>query len=160
MASYDLRFRPFRATDAPRLERWLQGAGMPLPESLPRQVWAQRIAGGDARIQALTAMAGRVAIGFLRLDLAPDRSAELTLIVDPRHRRRGIGRLLVEKALEEARRLGLRRLSALVRPDNEPALRLFTETGFEPSATRVVGFECLARVVHRADRERPLEIVP
>ena len=133
---------------------------MPLPESVPRAVWAARIAGGDARIQALTALAGRSAIGFVRLDLAPDRSAELTLIIDPRHRRRGGGCALVEKALDEARRLGLRRLCALVRPDNEPALRLFADCGFESTATRVVGFVHLARVVHRADRESPLEIVP
>ena len=133
---------------------------MPLPGSVARQVWANRMAGGDSRIHALAALHGRFAIGFLRLDLAPDRSAELTLIVDPRHRRRGVGRLLVERALDEARRRGLRRLVALVRPDNEAALRLFADCGFEPSGSHVVGFEHLARVVHNADRERPIEIVP
>ncbi len=133
---------------------------MPIPDSVPRAVWSARMAGGDARIHALAAMQGRMPIGFVRLDLAPDRSAELTLIVDPRHRRRRIGHALVERALEEARRLGLRRIVALVRPENEPALRLFAAQGFEPSGTRMIGFEHLVRVVHRADRERPLEIVP
>lgn len=146
--------------DAPRLERWLAAAGMPLPDRVARDVWAGRMAGGDARIHALAGLVGRVAVGFVRMDLAPDRCAELTLIVDPRLRRRGLGRQLVERALVEARRLGLRRLVALVRPENDPALRLFGEHGFETSGVRVVGFEHLARVVHRADRERPLEIVP
>lgn len=155
-----ISFRPFRALDAPRLERWLSEAGMPLPETMPREVWADRMAGGDPRIRAYAARAGRAIAGFLRLDLAPDRSAELTLIVDAQRRREGIGRVLLEHGLEVARSLGIRRVVALVRHDNEPALRLFAACGYEAGGSLVLGFQHLARVVHRGDRERPLEIVP
>lgn len=160
MPSQSLKFRPFDATDAPRLERWLRDAGMPLPDRLARHIWATRMAGGDPRIVAFAALAGRTPVGFVRLDLAPDRSGDVTLIVDPRQRRRGIGSALVEHALMVARSRGLSRLVAAVRPENEAALRLFGDAGFEPSGATVVGFVHLARFVHRGDRERPLEIVP
>lgn len=160
MTTVPISFRAFRVADAPRLERWLTAAGMPLPDRVSRDVWADRMSGGDPRIHALAAIAVRTAVAFLRLDLAPDRSAELTLIVDPRHRRRGVGAQLVERAIAEARRIGLRRLAAMVRPENDAALRLFANHGFEPSAVRMIGFLHLARVVHRADTERPLEITP
>lgn len=52
---------------------------------------------------------GCVALTIIWADLAEIRS----LAVDDEHRRKGIGRGLVEWAVEEARRLGIRRLFAL-----------------------------------------------
>ncbi len=55
------------------------------------------------------AVAGCGAIEIFTEDLGEIRS----LVVDDRYKRRGYGRLLVERLLEEARRIGLRRVMAL-----------------------------------------------
>ena len=99
-------------------------------------------------------------VGFLRLDLAPDSTAEVTVLVAPLWRRRGIGRALLERVLEESRRRGLHRLVALVRRSSPAALTFFGEAGFVESGRAVPPFVHLVRVVHRAAAQPPLEIAP
>jgi len=53
------------------------------------------------------------------------------LVVDRECRRRGLGRMLVEAACEEARRRGARRLSLRVLGHNVAARRLYESCGFE-----------------------------
>jgi ribosomal protein S18 acetylase RimI-like enzyme len=55
---------------------------------------------------------------------------ELSLAVAPDHRRRGLGRDLLEHALRQAKEAGHRQVSLSVEPDN-PALRLYKRLGFE-----------------------------
>ena len=57
-------------------------------------------------------------------------TAELSVYVDERHRRHGIGRALLEKAIAEARSLGIGAFVGLIFAHNEPSLRLFSELGF------------------------------
>lgn len=54
------------------------------------------------------------------------------LIVNKTFRNRGIGRLLLEYACEEARRRKFCRITLEVRIDNEPAKRLYRSLGFGP----------------------------
>ena len=61
--------------------------------------------------------------------VAPD-VPELSLAVAPEHRRRGLGRDLLEHALRRAEEAGHRQVSLSVEPDN-PALRLYERLGFE-----------------------------
>ncbi|HVM45475.1 MAG TPA: GNAT family N-acetyltransferase [Candidatus Thermoplasmatota archaeon] len=58
-------------------------------------------------------------------------TAEVSVYVAPEARRAGLARTLLEHALAEAPRLGLRRLVARVFGHNEPSLRLFERHGFE-----------------------------
>jgi HAD superfamily hydrolase (TIGR01509 family) len=67
----------------------------------------------------------RPGYGFVAADVP-----ELSLAVVPEHRRRGLGRDLVEHALLQAKEAGHRQLSLSVEPDN-PALRLYERLGFE-----------------------------
>ncbi len=53
------------------------------------------------------------------------------LAVDPAFRRRGIGRLLVQAAMTEARRRGARKISLRVLATNPSAQRLYRSCGFE-----------------------------
>jgi ribosomal protein S18 acetylase RimI-like enzyme len=154
-----LAFRPFEAGDLPLLEAWLAEARLGAPAGVSRRALLRRLL-EDERILVFAAERDGAVVGFARLDLAPDRSAELTLIVDPGRRRRGAGRALLLRVLEEARSRGLRRLVAVVAHANEVGRAFFAEVGFEPSDVRVPGFDHLERVVHRSDREEPLEIVP
>ena len=76
---------------------------------------------------------GRV---IARLSLARDphpassHVADVGLMVAVSHRRRGIGRALLEAAVEWARGAGVRKLELHVFPYNEPALALYEAFGF------------------------------
>jgi len=77
-----------------------------------------------------------------RLSIARDQHpaslhvADLGLLVAASHRRRGIGRALLEGAVEWARDAGVRKLELHVFPHNAPAIRLYEEFGFEREGYR------------------------
>ena len=77
-----------------------------------------------------------------RLSLARDphpassHVADLGLMVAAGHRRRGIGRALLEQAVAWAREAGVRKLELHVFPWNEPALALYQAFGFEREGIR------------------------
>jgi putative acetyltransferase len=56
--------------------------------------------------------------------------ADLGLMVAASHRRRGIGRRLLDRAVMWARQSGVRKLELHVFPWNEPAIRLYETFGF------------------------------
>ena len=71
-----------------------------------------------------------------RLSLARDphpashHVADLGLMIAASHRRRGIGRALLEQAVAWARAAGVRKLELHVFPWNQPALELYESFGF------------------------------
>jgi putative acetyltransferase len=67
---------------------------------------------------------------------ASSHVADLGLIVAATHRRRGIGRLLLETAVAWARGAGVRKLELHVFPWNRPAIRLYEAFGFEREGHR------------------------
>lgn len=151
-----LRVRPFRLDDAGAVEPWLTGPGLSLPGGAARTTWPQRLL-ADARIVAQVAESGGLRVGFVRLDCGPDRVAELTLVVAPEARRRGLGKALFTAALDRARRLGLRRMVAIVDLGNQPALEFFAELGFVQDGLLADRLR-LVRFVHAGDHQRPLDI--
>jgi L-phenylalanine/L-methionine N-acetyltransferase len=77
-----------------------------------------------------------------RLSIARDEHpaskhvADLGLMVAASHRRRGIGRALLDAAVDWAREAGVRKLELHVFPHNEAAIRLYEEFGFEREGYR------------------------
>jgi RimJ/RimL family protein N-acetyltransferase len=77
-----------------------------------------------------------------RLSLARDQHpasahvADLGLLVAREHRRRGVGRELLEEAVEWAREQGVRKLELHVFPYNEAAIALYEQFGFEREGYR------------------------
>ena len=77
-----------------------------------------------------------------RLSLARDphpasaHVADLGLMVAAGHRRRGVGRALLEAACVWARRAGVSKLELHVFPWNEPAIQLYESFGFEREGLR------------------------
>lgn len=153
-----LQFRPFRATDSALLGAWLTACGLGVPPGVDDHTWARRII-RDPNILCWAAIQGGRTVGYLRLDLGPDRSAELTLIVHPERRRIGLGMALLDHALRRARATGLSRLLVVVETHNEAAQSFFIQAGFETTGTSN-GHVRLSRLVHRADKQPPLEISP
>ena len=62
--------------------------------------------------------------------------AGLGLMVAKSHRRRGLGRALLEQAAEWAREVGVSKLELYVFPHNEPAIALYESFGFEREGYR------------------------
>ena len=77
-----------------------------------------------------------------RLSLSRDQHpssshvADLGLMVASDWRRRGIGRALLETAVEWARGAGVRKIELHVFPHNEGAIKLYDEFGFEREGYR------------------------
>ena len=155
-----LEFRAFEPPDAPLLDRWLKDAGLGMPEGMSITDWRDRVLHDERILIEVAVREDGSSAGFLRMDLAPDRSAELTVISDPLTRRAGVGSRLLERALVQARTMGLRRLMAAVQVGNDRARAFFVAHGFESSGAPLREFEHFERVVHGADWQEPLEIVP
>ena len=102
--------RPATVADVPAMARIINDAaefGLMLPKSLA--VLYENI----REFQVAADGAGHV-IGVCGLSIVWANLAEVvSLAVDPDHRGRGLGRRLVEACVEEARRLGIRRLMTL-----------------------------------------------
>jgi len=77
-----------------------------------------------------------------RLSLARDvhpasrHVADLGLMVAASHRRRGVGRALLDQAVVWAESAGVRKLELHVFPWNEPAIALYESVGFEREGVR------------------------
>ena len=82
---------------------------------------------------------GRI-VGRLSLSRDPHPAsrhvADLGLMVDASARRRGVGRALLEAAVEWARGAGVLKLELHVFPYNEAAIRLYESCGFEREGYR------------------------
>lgn len=89
-----------------------------------------------ARLLALPGVLGLLALrdgepaGLVLLRLAADEAEVLTLAVAPAHRRRGVGRHLVEAAAAAAAGRGAARLFLEVAETNAAARRLYAQLGF------------------------------
>jgi len=99
------------------------------------------------------AMEGEQAIGTVQLDLAmppnqPHRADVAKLMVHPDHRRRGLGRQLMQALLAEAVARDLK-LLVLDTVSGSPAERLYRDLGFQV-AGQIPDF-CLDPIVERLD---------
>src|SRR5262245_50929894 len=82
MITAAIRLRPFGLLDAATVAAWLDGPGLGLPAGPVGSRWAERLI-ADARVRAWVAVVGHEPVAFVRLDVGPDRVAELTLAVAP-----------------------------------------------------------------------------
>jgi GNAT superfamily N-acetyltransferase len=70
------------------------------------------------------------------VESASGRFVLSNVAVDPDHRRRGIGRALVEATVDLARQRGATLLLLQVEPENFPAVHLYSDLGFQSLTTR------------------------
>jgi len=125
---------------------WLTDAGLGVPETVSHKQWGVRVA-SDPAIACLVATRASSPVGLVRLDLGPDRTAEVSVVVAPEARRAGLGRQLVAAARAEAERRGVRRLVAAIQEDNTAAVGLFRGQGYRYRSADVPGFVHLESLV-------------
>jgi ribosomal-protein-alanine N-acetyltransferase len=78
---------------------------------------------------------GRI-VAFGVLMLAPGEAQLLNLSVVPDSRRQGLGRLLLDRFVDDATRMGAEQLFLEVRQSNAPAIALYEARGFSCIARR------------------------
>ena len=74
-------------------------------------------------------------VGFSLFRTVADEAELLLLAVAPDHQHRGIGRLLLEEFVEQARAAGARRVHLEVR-DGNPAIQMYRRAGFTAAGRR------------------------
>jgi L-amino acid N-acyltransferase YncA len=87
--------------------------------------------------RAIAVDAGGRVVGHVAVVPLPgwsDHVGELRLIVDPEHRRQGLGRTLARRALLDAIDCGLRRLVVEVVAEQDGTVAMFEALGFQPEA--------------------------
>ncbi len=144
-----IRIRRAEASDAPSLVALAQAVGGEegrwiLATESWRSVSSERrylkgvLRHPDATV--IVAADGDDIVGRLSLSRDPHPAsrhvADLGLMVAASHRRRGIGRQLLDEAVVWSRSVGVRKLELHVFPWNEPALRLYESFGFEREGYR------------------------
>ncbi len=103
----------------------------PDPEGLDADVMAFGTAGDGPVAEFVGVVAGRVA-GSVALSPRGDGVAWLSkLFVDAAYRGHGLGRLLLQRAVEEARRHGYSRIDLETRTIYAEAVHLYEATGWE-----------------------------
>jgi len=89
--------------------------------------WKRRI--GEAENYSFMAMADGKSIGLVRLDKRPD-SYEVHVMVAPNLRGMGLGSKMIEKTKENAKKLGMNKLTARILPGNDSSQSIFRKNGF------------------------------
>jgi len=70
-------------------------------------------------------------LGYIMTWILQDELLINNFAVDPDHRKKGFGMLLLDATLSQARRSGCRTAYLEVRPSNEAAINLYRKNGFE-----------------------------
>lgn len=126
MAPHGLHIEPAEHADAEVIAR-LHAQGF--YRGWPREDFAAYIAGPDTPIYVACDARRRIA-GFAMLRLAADEAELITIAVDPKWRKKGVGMALMRAVLEDLRMTPARRLFLEVAADNPAALRLYRKLGF------------------------------
>jgi ribosomal-protein-alanine N-acetyltransferase len=79
---------------------------------------------------------GRELLGLAIFWLVHDELHVLNVATAPKHRRRGVGRVVMEEALALARARNCSLATLEVRRSNEPAIQLYKSLGFRPVGIR------------------------
>jgi len=84
----------------------------------------------------LVAKEGNNVVGYAGAWLVVDEAHITTVAVAPNARRRGIGRLLTEEILKQAKERGMACSTLEVRAGNEAAIELYKQLGYQETARR------------------------
>jgi len=123
--------RPFEVSDLPAVLE-IEQASFPSPWR--PEFFLNELHNASARL-VVAEGAGQV-IGYFCRWLVADEVHILDVAVHPAYRRRGVGKLLLQEILTEARQNRARTASLEVRVGNQPAIALYQAFGFQQVAVR------------------------
>ena len=100
--------------------------------------WSERTWRGELLAEHRTILIARAQhpIGVISMSITGELADLHRLVVKPRSRRWGIGADLVRAGLDVVRQLGVREVILDVGYDNEPAIALYQQLGFEQLSAR------------------------
>ena len=111
----------------------LERSGFDEPEQWSRRSWEGELLG--ERRTVLVARAHHM-VGVVSLQTVGPAADLHRLVVAPRARRQGVGAALVRAGVDAVRHLGARTVMLEVGYENEPAIALYQQLGFEQRAAR------------------------
>ncbi len=123
-----LRFEPGDMDELMEIEN--RSFSLPWSRSSYEELWPL-----DS-IEIWIAKAGSEMLGYYLIQSVGDEAELHTFAVKPEHRRRGIGRMLLDHMMGKAREKGARNIYLQVRPSNAPARALYDKLGFKPVGLR------------------------
>jgi GNAT superfamily N-acetyltransferase len=154
-------FRPLGRDDVELIRAWLadsSGTGLSVP---PGESWGAALLGGPRLECFLACDRAGTPVGFLRLEFIGKAAAEVTVLVAPAARARGIGRAILVHAEQRARARSVRLLLAHLRKDNAAAHQLFTRAGYSSKPSRLPEISCFERrLAASRGKTAPLVIDP
>ncbi|SNS57146.1 ribosomal-protein-alanine N-acetyltransferase [Micrococcales bacterium KH10] len=131
--------RPLRASDLDRvvgLERELFGAGAWSYGMLAEELGGKGRWYIAATYRDLTSIGPEPLVGYAGLWFDGEVVQIMTVGVAPGHQGRGAGRMLIKALIEHARKVGATAVLLEVAVNNEAALHLYSEFGFEQVGLR------------------------
>lgn len=132
MAPHGFHVEPAEQADAETLAK-LHAQGF--YRGWAREDFAAYIAAPDTPIYVACDAKRRIA-GFAMLRLVGDEAELLTIAVDPKWRKKGVGLALMRALFEDLRMTPARQLFLEVAADNPAALRLYAKLGFAKVSER------------------------
>ena len=90
----------------------------------------------NERVKVFKAVDNHVTVGYISVEIVFDEASVNNVVVDNCFRRRGAATLLINKAVQECRREGVKKIFLEVNQYNEGAIALYEKTGFERIAFR------------------------
>lgn len=102
------------------------------------------------------AVAGADLAGFILMRALGEEAEILTITVDPGHRRKSIGRFMLDAAIREALTRGVTEMFLEVAQNNDAALALYTACGFTQMGRRIGYYRQADRAVDALTLRRSL----
>ncbi len=111
--------------------RWT-GTEVPFDRAARRERLASAVANDSAAIlvACISGADGEVVVGHIWVSIAPYGVADIGMLVVEAWRGKGIGKLLLESAIQWAANAGAHKMALEVWPHNEAAIALYQSVGF------------------------------
>ena len=132
LAPQGLHIEPAETRDAETLAK-LHASGF--HRGWSREEFASYIAGRDTPVY-IACDARRKIAGFAMLRLAADEAELITIAVDPKWRKKGVGAALLRALFDDLTMTAARKLFLEVAADNPAALKLYARHGFQKVSER------------------------